>query len=125
MRERTSARSRQVKRFGASLLRLFAPCAATTFGRRVPFSRGACVVWRSNRLRGPCSRTRHPSEVSSCSILLELHPHETGDTSGLRESEPSFQAFRRRELYGRSRPERYSNGAVQNVFQCRPARVVL
>src|SRR5258707_12069269 len=113
------------RRFGVSLSRLFAPCAATTFGRRAPFSPVAYAVWRSNRLRGPCSRIRHPSEVSACSILRELHHRETGGTSALPKSEPSSQASRRRELCGRSRPERYSNAAVQNVFQCRLARVVL
>jgi hypothetical protein len=44
-----------------SLSRPSAPCAATTFGRRAPFSPVAYAVWRSNRLRGPCSRIRHPS----------------------------------------------------------------
>src|SRR5258705_13744014 len=111
--------------FGVSLSRLFGPCAATIFGRRVPFSREAFAAWRSNRLRGPCSRIRHPSEVSSCSIRLELHQHETGGTSELPKSEPSSQASRRRELYVRFQPVRYSTGASLSVFQCRPARVVL
>src|SRR5258708_29344834 len=99
----------------ASLSRLFGPCATTGFGRRAPFSPVAYAVWRSNRLRGPCSRIRHPSEVSSCSILPELHQHETGGTSGLRESVPSFQGSRYPELYGRFQPMRYSTGATLSL----------
>src|ERR1700676_4491651 len=91
------------RRWGsASVSRLFGLCAATAFGRRVPFSPVAYAVWRSNRLRGPCSRIRHPSEVSSCSILLELHQHETGDTSALRERAPSSLRSRWPELCDRS-----------------------
>src|SRR6267154_5399372 len=114
-----------MKLFGVSLLPLFGPCAATIFGRRVPFSRVACAVWRSNRLRGPCSRIRHPSEVSSCSILLELHQHETGGTSELRERVPSFRGFRQPEPCVHFQPVRCSTGASQCASQYHLARVVL
>src|SRR6267378_4353495 len=109
----------------ASPSRLSGPYAATIFGRRVPFSRGACAIWKNNRLRGPCFRIRHPSEVSSCSILLELHQHETGGTSGFRERAPSFRGSRQPELYDRFQRVRCSTGASLSVSQCRPARVVL
>jgi ATP-dependent DNA ligase len=42
---------------GASVSRLFGPCAAGVFGRRVPFSRGAYAVWR---------RSSRGWEVTSC-----------------------------------------------------------
>src|SRR5882762_10875999 len=103
----------------ASPSRLSGPYAATIFGRRVPFSRGACAIWKNNRLRGPCFRIRHPSEVSSCSILLELHQHETGGTSGLRESVPSFRGSRQPELYDRFQRVRCSIAKVLFAFRCR------
>src|SRR6267142_1480352 len=125
MRERTPARTRQVNAFAASLLPLFGPCAATIFGRRVPFSRGACAVWRSNRLRCPCFRIRHPSEVSACAMKLALHHRETGGTSARLRREPSFQGSQQPELYVRFQRERCNSGASLTVFQCHPARVLL
>src|SRR6266404_1169044 len=104
---------------GTSLSRLFGPCAATIFGRRVPFSRGACAVWRSNRLRGPCFRTRPPSEVSSCSILLELHQHETSGTSVSLTHAPSFRGSRQPELCVHFQPVRCSTEASLSVSQRR------
>src|SRR5258707_12775010 len=113
------------RRFGASLSRLSGPCAARVFGRQVPFSPVAYAVWRSNRLRGPCSRIRHPSKVSSCSILLEPHQHETGGTSGLRERVPSSLGSRQTERCVHFQRVTGSTGANLSVFQCRPARVLL
>src|SRR6266404_7822487 len=100
----------------ATLLRLSAPCAAKGFDRRVPFSQVACAVWRGNRLPRLCFRIRHPSEVSACAMMLALRHRETGGTVALLPPVPSFRASRRREPYGRFRPERYSNAAVQNVL---------
>src|SRR6266404_5377719 len=110
----------------ANLLRPSGPCAATIFGRRVAFSQVACATWKDNRLLFLCRPTpRCPSEVSACESMLLLRRHETSGTLALLRRVPSFRGSRRREPYGRSRPERYSNAAAHNVFQCRPARVVL
>src|SRR5258708_38637349 len=76
---------------GVSLVQLFAPCATRVFGRRVPFSRAACAVWRGKRLRHQCLRIRHPSEVSACAMMLALHHHETGGTLALLRPVPSFR----------------------------------
>src|SRR5882762_1222340 len=103
----------------ASPSRLSGPYAATIFGRRVPFSRGACAIWKNSRLRGPCFRIRHPSEVSSCSSLLELHQHETGGTSGFRERVPSFQGSRQQELCDRFQREKCSIAKVLFASRCR------
>src|SRR5712664_4848905 len=114
------------RRFGASPSRLFGPCATRVFGRQVPFSQVSCATWKDNRLLFLCHPTpRHQSEVSACESMLLLRLHERGGTLALLRPVPSFRASRRREPYGRSRPERYSNAAAHNVFQCRLARVVL
>src|SRR6266404_7159099 len=109
----------------ASLSRFFGPCAATTFGRQVPFSQVACATWKDNQLRCLCFPIHHPSQALACEPMLLPRPHETSGTLALLRPVPSFRASRRREPYGHSRPERYSNAAAHNVFQCRLARVVL
>src|SRR5260221_3054055 len=109
----------------ASLSRFFGPCAARVFGRQVPFSQVACATWKDNRLLFLCRPTpRCPSEVSACESMLLLRRHETSGTLALLRLVPSFPGSRRREPYGRSRPEKYSNAASDNGFQCRPVRVV-
>src|SRR5258708_20331178 len=97
---------------GVSLVQLFAPCAATIFGHQVPFSRGACAAWRSNRLRGLCSRIRHPSEVSTCSILRVLHRHGRDDTWSLLRRVPSFLGTLWRTPCRPARPERITIAPV-------------
>src|SRR5260370_17460021 len=109
---------------GVSLVQLFAPCAATIFGHQVPFSRGACAAWRSNRLRGLCSRIRHPSEVSTCSILRVLHRHGRDDTWPLLRRVPSFRGSRRREPCGRSRPRKDSSAAIPTLITFPPTTLL-
>src|SRR4029077_5612474 len=115
----------KLERFGA-ILRLFALCAATTFGRQVPFSQAVCATWKDNQLHCLCCPTpRYPSEVSACEWTLPLRPHETIGTSALPARAPTFPVFRQTEPYARFQHARCSTGANLSVFQCRPARVVL
>jgi hypothetical protein len=114
-----------VERFGASLLRLFGPCAARGVGREVSFLQEACTVWRGKRLRCLCFRIRHPSEVSPSAMMSALHRHETGGTLELLKRLPSFRASKPPEPYVRFQRVRCSTGASLSVSQCRLARVLL
>src|SRR4029077_20008861 len=111
-----------MKRFGASVSRLFGPCAARVFGRRVPFSQVAFAVWKCKRLGRLCFRIRHPPEVSACESMPLLRRHETGGTLALLRLVPSFPAFRQTKPYGRFQRVRCSTGASLSVSQCRLAK---
>src|SRR5882672_11373600 len=117
---------RYSKVFRASLLRLFAPRAATGFGRQVSFSQVAYAVWRGNRPVRLCFRIHHyPSEVSAYSIQQQLHHHETSGTLEPPKPVPSSLVFQWPELYVHFPRERCSNGASLSAFQSRLARVFL
>ena len=105
-----------------AILRLSELCAATTFGRQIPFSQAVCATWKDNQLHCLCCPTpRYSSEVSACEWTLPLRPHETIGTSVLLTRAPTFPAFRQMEPYARFQHARCSNGASRSVFQCRPA----
>src|SRR5260370_38546533 len=75
-----SLEGNRMERFGPCLLRLFEPCAATTFDRQVPFSQVAFAVWKCKRLGRPCFRIRHPPEVSPAASLPLLLVRAAGGT---------------------------------------------
>src|SRR5260370_14359194 len=91
-----SLEGNRMERFGPSLLRLFEPCAATTFDRQVPFSQVAFAVWKCKRLGRLCFRIRHPPEVSACESMPLLRRRETSGTLAPLRRVPSFERLNRR-----------------------------
>src|SRR5258708_16391815 len=118
-------RSPEQERFGPSVLRPFEPCAATVFGRQVPFSQVACATWKDNQLRYLYFPSHHPSQVLACEPMLLPRRHETSGTLALLRRVPSFRASQPPELYARFQHARCNTGASLSVFHYRLARVGL
>src|SRR5712692_2915310 len=91
---RKMTRQRSQERFGPSVLRPFEPCAATVFGRQVPFSQVACATWKDNRLLCLCFPIHHPAQVLACESRLLLRRRERGGTLALLKLVPSFPGSR-------------------------------